>query len=87
MPKAIVPIQECHQSDKNKELFSDYLVRKGVLSSKMLHQLQTEFLRGSNSTDDSTTSSNNEPQKQSDDSKNKQQQKKNKKNKKTKRRK
>lgn len=42
-------IERTHKLDPNgTERFSQYLIRKGVLSSKMLQQLQNEFLGESN---------------------------------------
>lgn len=38
-------IERTHKLDSNeRERFSEYLIRKGVLSSKMMQQLQNEFL-------------------------------------------
>lgn len=59
MTKAVASIEEYNRTDENKERFSDYLIRKGVLSPKMLHQLQTEFMEKSNSTSDTNTNMNN----------------------------
>lgn len=59
--KAVASIEEYNNAERldtdNKERFSDYLIRKGVLSPKMLHRLQIEFLEGPSS--DGSFSSNN----------------------------
>lgn len=48
-------IEEYNRTEENKERFSDYLIRKGVLSPRMLHQLQTEFMEKSSSTSEFNT--------------------------------
>lgn len=49
---ADVCVEEYKRNNEHKERFADYLIRKGVLSTKMLQELKNELLNK----DDSTSS-------------------------------
>lgn len=38
-------MEEYKRNNENKERFADYLIRKGVLSPKMLQELKNELLK------------------------------------------